>query len=55
MCKGGKFSDRVESVGRHERTWDGRNELGLRVPAGTYYLLLETPQARGTRTLIRLR
>jgi hypothetical protein len=49
------ISDGVEGVGRHERTWDGKNDLGLRVPAGTYYLLLETPGARGTRKLTRIR
>jgi len=48
-------SDGVETAGRHERTWDGRNERGVRVPTGTYYLLLETPDARGTRKLTRIR
>ena len=30
------------AAGRHERTWDGRDQLGRSVPSGAYYFRLQT-------------
>jgi hypothetical protein len=42
-------------AGRYEFDWDGRNDKGRRLPAGTYYLHLRTSEQSGTRKLVRLR
>ncbi len=37
--------------GRHEATWDGDDDAGRAVPAGTYLCRLVTPQGSQTRKL----
>lgn len=40
-------------AGTHEAVWDGRDERGVRVPAGTYFVRLETSGLRHTvRTVL---
>jgi hypothetical protein len=36
-----RLVDRVEGVGDHSVTWDGRTELGLHAPSGVYFYRLE--------------
>lgn len=42
-------------AGFHETPWRGVDEAGRPLPAGQYYLLLETPGGRATRKLTRIR
>ncbi len=41
------------AAGRHSVTWDGRRSDGRPVPAGVYYLRLETPAGRLGRKLVK--
>jgi hypothetical protein len=37
------FPDRALAAGRHELSWDGRDDAGRIVPAGVYFLRVATP------------
>ena len=39
------------SVGRHQATWDGRDDEGRAVPTGTYICRLSTPQGSQTKKM----
>jgi hypothetical protein len=45
----------VREAGEYNVVWDGREDSGVRVPAGVYYVRLVTDQGRFVRTLTRLR
>jgi len=40
-------------VGNREASWDGRDDAGRALAAGTYYLRLETPERNETRVVVR--
>jgi hypothetical protein len=40
--------------GPHTLTWDGRDTRGRRLPAGSYYLKIDTPDLSQTRKLLRI-
>ena len=42
------------TAGGHAVTWDGRTRSGLRAAAGLYLAVLETPEGRSTRRMVRL-
>jgi flagellar hook assembly protein FlgD len=41
--------------GAHSAEWDGRDEAGLRVPSGVYFLRLSSPEGRRVERAVRLR
>ncbi|WP_041806294.1 FlgD immunoglobulin-like domain containing protein [Rhodothermus marinus] len=41
--------------GVHEVVWDGRNDAGVRLPAGLYLLRLEAGRQMQSRTITLLR
>jgi hypothetical protein len=43
------------AAGEYSLTWDGRDESGSTVPAGVYYLYLNTAQGQFTRTVTYLK
>jgi flagellar hook assembly protein FlgD len=44
-----------QKSGLNSTTWDGRDELGIRVPPGVYFIRLITGEYSATKKLIRLR
>jgi hypothetical protein len=40
------------SARHHEWMWDGRDEAGLRVASGVYFVTLETPTTSQTRKVV---
>jgi hypothetical protein len=48
------FNERELSAGRHEWPWDGRNDAGVQVSTGMYFISLETPLASQTRKAVVL-
>jgi hypothetical protein len=40
--------------GRHEVRWDGRDDRGMRVPPGVYFVVLETADGSTSRHIVRL-
>jgi hypothetical protein len=49
-----RVADATFSAGRHELTWDGRDDAGRRVAAGVYLLRLEAGSVASTRRVVRL-
>lgn len=47
--------DAMMTAGDHEIRWDGRDAAGRSLAAGVYYLRIESPDFRDSRTLIKLR
>ena len=47
--------NREEPAGEHELTWDGRDDSGARVPAGTYFVRVETEMGSATSGLVFMR
>jgi FlgD Ig-like domain/NHL repeat len=47
-----KSLDGTFGAGRHEITWDGRSQKGARMPAGVYFLRLNTDAARLMQRLV---
>jgi len=45
----------VVGIGRHVATWDGTDEAGRRVPAGSYFCRLATDERVETQRLVRIR
>jgi len=41
--------------GRHDVTWDGRDEAGREVASGAYIAVLKSPAARLTQKLLVLK
>lgn len=57
-AQGARLATLVESergLGTHTVEWNGRTDRGAPVPAGVYYLRLETPDGRSARKLVRIR
>ncbi len=50
-----KLVDEDRMPGQYRAIWDGRNEYGTIVSAGTYICLLKTGEFSGTRTIIFLK
>lgn len=46
--------DEERRAGRYDRIWDGRDDLGHRMPAGMYFMRLEQGGRRSQRTIVRL-
>jgi hypothetical protein len=44
--------DGIQSAGRHVASWDGRSDLGARLPAGIYFVALETEAGRQTCKIV---
>jgi hypothetical protein len=49
-----RVADATFAAGRHEFTWDGRDDAGRRVAAGVYLLRLEAGSVASTRRVVRL-
>ena len=49
------LEDRKLEAGRHEATWDLRDDRGMQVPAGTYFVKLRTGESALTGTVIRIK
>jgi hypothetical protein len=49
------LEDRKLEAGRHEVTWDLRDDRGIQVPAGTYFVKLRTRESALTSTVIRIK
>jgi hypothetical protein len=49
-----RVADATFAAGRHELTWDGRDDAGRRVAAGVYLLRLEAGSVASTRRVVRL-
>ena len=49
------LENRTQSAGLYDATWDGRDETGSAMPAGTYYVRVRTDRYSATRkvTLVR--
>ncbi len=48
------FGQRRMGPGPHTLRWDGRDESGLRLPAGVYFCELSSPEERTCRQLVRV-
>lgn len=46
---------RVQSVGRFDASWDGRNDKGLRMPSGVYLLLRRVGDERAIHRIVFMR
>jgi hypothetical protein len=46
------IGQRESPAGRHEWTWDGCDDRGVRLPAGVYFISLETPVESMTRKAV---
>lgn len=44
-----------EQAGQHEMAWDGRNDRGIQVPSGVYFIRLRTDAGESVARLIRAR
>ena len=49
------LEDGVVGVGRHEATWQGRDDQGMKVPSGVYFYRLETRNYTETKQMILLK
>jgi flagellar hook assembly protein FlgD len=47
--------NRVLSPGRHEIVWDGSSSEGEQLPAGVYFLRIETESAARTAKMLMVR
>lgn len=43
------------AAGRHERVWDGRDDLGRTVASGIYFAVLRTPLGQHREKLVKIR
>lgn len=48
------ITDGERSAGRHELSWDGRNESGERLPAGVFFARLKSGDHEQTRSFVKL-
>jgi len=46
------FGNRFLKTGKHNFTWDRRNELGNRVPGGLYYCMINSGRTKKSLKLI---
>jgi flagellar hook assembly protein FlgD len=45
----------LRAAGRHDATWDGRDDAAREVASGTYVIKLETDEGTVTRKVVRSR
>ena len=50
----GRLVEQVQAAGRHQATWNGRDESGRRVGAGVYFVRMRAGHAHWTQKLIVL-
>jgi flagellar hook assembly protein FlgD len=49
------LADGTLASGRHEQTWDGRDEAGKTVAAGVYFVRLDADDVHERRSMVLLR